>query len=148
MADTTIGGRVMVWGDEPPRAQFPVRCLEDELLPAAAPLPPTAPPSEEGRQRAAAIAERRGIGSGATLCTSCRTYAAVEGTARCHRPICSPAGKVKVAPRARPCRGCTRHRALDDGFCGGGPCRAMAARIERLEAEGPAPRVTGKRAQR
>ena len=40
MSTTTIAGWVAAWGDDAPRAQLPVRCLEDELLP---PVSPTAP---------------------------------------------------------------------------------------------------------
>jgi hypothetical protein len=151
-ADTAIRGRVMVWGDEPPRAQLPVRCLEDELLPAATPLPPAAPPSVDGQRRAASMAANR-VGaealSGATMCVGCGIYPAVAGDGLCSRPICQPnkpkpGWAARRRPIGRPCRGCTRHRALDDGFCGGGPCRAMAARLERLAAEGP-PRTSGGR---
>ena len=151
MADTSIRGRVMVWGDEPPRAQLPVRCLEDELLPAATPLPPSAPPSIEGQKRAASMAAHRAavMGGGAgELCVGCGIYPAVADDGRCSRPVCQPR-KVKPGwatrrPISRPCRGCTRYRALDDGFCGGHACRAMAARLERLAAEGP-PRTSGGR---
>lgn len=138
---TSIRGWVMNWADDAPRTTLPVRCLEEELLPQVAPLPPTAPPSLEGRQRATTIAAKRGAGSGATLCEACGTYAAVEGTRRCHRPICSPAGKTKSrppprVPASRLCRGCSRARAPEGSqWCGGRPCQAMRARIEQLAGE-------------
>lgn len=152
MADTTIGGLVMVWGDKPPRAQLPVRCLEDELLPAATPLPPSAPPSAKGQRTAASMAAAIGTAGDGELCVGCGIYPAVADDGRCERPVCQPRkvkpGWVERRPITRPCRGCTRRSALDDGFCTTGPCRAMACRLERLTAEGPPPRITGKRAKR
>lgn len=84
MADTSIGGLVMVWGDEPPRVTLPVRCLEDELLPDVSALPAMSAPTALGRHRAARIkatVQRR-------WCAGCKATREVEGTGYCAGRSC------------------------------------------------------------
>lgn len=71
---TTIAGWVTTWDSEPSRAQLPVRCLEDELLPPVSLVPPKVITTERmeklrpynrkyaDRRRAEARAEARAHG--------------------------------------------------------------------------------------
>jgi len=74
MSATTIAGWVTTWDSEAPRAQLPVRCLEDELAPPVSLVPPKVMTDERkaklagynrkysARRRAEARAEARAHG--------------------------------------------------------------------------------------